>query len=123
MQRRAAIVAITALSVSALGACAGAPQPKNSKSSSGYVAGSVNARCTAQEWPQPMPDIKGQAFDPLSKDLMCFNNIEAVAPDGHDVMNDSGSGLGTWTVVSSTPAPGARVRMTTPITIQLRETG
>ncbi|MFE2537040.1 hypothetical protein [Streptomyces sp. NPDC059371] len=120
MQRRAVIAAVTALLVSVLGACTSAAQSKRSKSSPTYAADSVNARCRAQDWPQPMPDVEGRPFDPLGKDLKCFDKIEAVAPDGHDVMTDAGSGLGAWTVVSSTPGPGAKVRITTPITLELR---
>ncbi|MGW3917242.1 PASTA domain-containing protein [Streptomyces sp. NPDC005070] len=120
MQRRVVIVAVTALLVPVLGACSSASQSKGSQSSPAYAADSVNARCRAQEWPQPMPDVQGQPFDPLGKDLMCFDNIEAMAPDGHDVMTDPGSGLGAWTVVSSSPGPGAKVRITTPITLELR---
>lgn len=123
MQRRAAIVAVTAVSallVSALGACSSDSPSDNSKSAPSYAADSVNARCRAQDWPQPMPDVQGEPFDPLGKDLKCFDNIQAVAPDGHDVMSDPGSGLGAWTVVSSTPGPGDKVGINTPITLELR---
>ncbi|MFD5521803.1 hypothetical protein [Streptomyces sp. NPDC127066] len=121
MQRRAVIAAVTAVLVPVLGACSSTSQSKSSKPSPSYAAAdSVNARCRAQEWPQPLPDVEGRPFDPFGKDLVCFDNIEAVAPDGHDVMTDPGSGLGAWTVVSSTPGPGAKVRIATPITLELR---
>ncbi|WP_339133690.1 hypothetical protein WJM95_30900 [Streptomyces sp. f51] len=120
MQRRAVIVAVTALLMSVLAGCSSTSQSNASTSSPAVAADSINARCQAQDWPQPMPDIEGQPFDPLGKDLKCFGNIQAVAPDGHDVMTDPGGGLGAWTVVSSTPAPGAKVRITTPITLELR---
>ncbi|MFI0967911.1 hypothetical protein ACH4S8_42145 [Streptomyces sp. NPDC021080] len=120
MQRRAANVAVTALLVSVLGACGSASQSEHPKPSPSYAADSVDARCRAQDWPQPMPDIQGQPFDPLGTDLKCFGNIQAVAPDGHDVMTDPGSGLGAWTVVSSNPGPGVKVGITTSITLQLR---
>ncbi|MET7988351.1 MULTISPECIES: hypothetical protein [unclassified Streptomyces] len=92
-----------------------------SKASPSYAADSIFGRCKAQQWPQPMPDVEGRTFEPLSKELMCFDNLEALAPDGHDVMTDAAGGLGAWIVVSSTPGPGAKVRPTTPITLELRE--
>ncbi|WP_037626225.1 hypothetical protein [Streptomyces aureus] len=120
MQRRAVIVAVTVLLASVLGACGSAAQTESPKSSPSYAADSVDARCRAQDWPQPMPDLQGQPFDPLGADLKCFGDIQAIAPDGHDVMTDPGSGLGAWTVASSSPGPGVKVGITASITLRLR---
>ncbi|MEU8906985.1 hypothetical protein [Streptomyces mirabilis] len=124
MYRPAAIAASTALLVAALGACTSTSPPKSHKPSPSYAADSVTARCHAQHWPQPMPDVAGKPFDPLSKDLQCFDDITALAPDGHDVMNDPANETGgAWTVTSSRPGRGAHVGLSSRITLELRASG
>ncbi|MEV6191949.1 hypothetical protein AB0M19_06065 [Streptomyces sp. NPDC051920] len=123
MPRPAPLAACVLLLVAALEACTNAPAAKDDKPSAEDAPNSIAARCRAQDWPQAMPDVVGQPFEPFGRDLMCFDNMEAVAPDGHDVMTDPASGLGVWTVTSSTPKPGAKVRITTPITLELRAAG
>ncbi|MFJ7967756.1 hypothetical protein [Streptomyces sp. NPDC096324] len=121
MHRYVAAIAVPAVLVGVLTGCGADSAPQAGGASPSVNANSVHARCQAQEWPQPMPDVEGRTFEPLGKDLMCFDNIEAVAPDGRDVMSDPASGLGAWTVKSSTPGPGTRVRITTPITLELEK--
>ncbi|MFJ7146686.1 hypothetical protein ACIQVT_00410 [Streptomyces sp. NPDC100445] len=107
----AALTAIVALT-----ACGSSSE----KRTSSYASGSVTAHCLAEHWPQPMPDMRGKHFDPLGKDLECFDSVKALAPDGHDVMNDAADETSSWTVASSKPATGVKVRMTTLITLVLR---
>ncbi|MEU4086800.1 hypothetical protein [Streptomyces aureus] len=124
MQRHLATTTAATMLAGVLTACGtDSGSGAGTASPSAAAAGSIYARCQAQEWPRPMPDLEGRPFDPLGKDLMCFNHIEAMAPDGHDVMGDPANGLDAWTVKSSDPGPGAKVRMTTPITLQLRPAG
>jgi hypothetical protein len=70
-----------------------------------------------------MPNISNQAFDPVSKQLRCFDNLKALAPDGHDVMNAPADEAHLWTMTTSHPGAGAQVRRTTPITLMLRPHG
>ncbi|MGV9425997.1 hypothetical protein ACWDO7_17140 [Streptomyces sp. NPDC003656] len=95
--------------------------PKAAKPTPSYAPDSIHARCLAQHWPQPMPDLKDKRFDPLGKALVCFDHLSAMAPDGHNVMDDPADDTTVWTVTSSSPAPGTRVRLSTHIRVNLRE--
>ncbi|MEU9245855.1 hypothetical protein [Streptomyces sp. NPDC048385] len=114
------VAAATMTAAAALTACGGSSSSSSEKPASSYASDSVTARCRAEHWPQPMPDVRGKHFDPLGKDLQCFDSIKALAPDGHDVMNDSADQTQSWTVASSKPATGVKVSMATPITLVLR---
>ncbi|MGV9427085.1 hypothetical protein ACWDO7_22715 [Streptomyces sp. NPDC003656] len=120
MRTNLGILAASTLAVLAVvtSCSSGTSTPKSSKPSHSYAPGSVGALCRAQHWPQPMPDVKGK--DPLTKSLDCFDHIRAIAPDGHDVMDDPANTAYTWKIVSSTPAAGAQVRLSTPITLKVR---
>lgn len=87
------------------------------------AADGVTARCKAEHWPQAMPKLAGKTFNPLDDALQCFDHLKAYAPDGHDVMNDTGANAQPWTIVSSQPAAGAQVNLSTPIVLKLREPG
>ncbi|MEU9149192.1 hypothetical protein AB0D59_01230 [Streptomyces sp. NPDC048417] len=117
MRIRSTIAAVT-IAAAALTACASSNP--SSKPTPSYASDSVTARCRAEHWPQPMPDVRGKHFDPLDKDLQCFDNVKAIAPDGHDVMNDSADQTQSWTVTASKPATGVKVTTATPITLVLR---
>ncbi|MET7776308.1 hypothetical protein ABZU94_10475 [Streptomyces mirabilis] len=118
--RPATLAAAAVLIVAGLAACGSTTPAKTSKPSPSYAADSVTARCHAQHWPQSMPDVTGKRFDPLGKDLQCFDNITALAPDGHDVMNDPANETAVWIVTSSRPGRGAQVSLSTRITLELR---
>src|ERR1700758_113958 len=47
--------------------------------------------CTALSWPQPLPNAVGRQLEEIVNDdsfWICLN-IAAIAPDGHDVMDDN----------------------------------
>ncbi|MFK4108562.1 PASTA domain-containing protein [Streptomyces sp. NPDC002176] len=116
---------LAACTLAALAAIAGCSSSNTtataSKPTHSYAPDSAYAKCRAQQWPQTMPDVRGKTFDPLGEDLQCFENLEALAPDGHDVLDDYAPDVHEWTVTSSTPAPGAKVQLTTHITLKLRD--
>lgn len=74
-------------------------------------ATTVDELCNAMHWPMPLPATVGYSLWHLSNDsiLQCFDDIKAVAPDGHDAMNDSASDANTWKITSMTPPPGTMV--------------
>ncbi|VBA62465.1 hypothetical protein [Mycobacterium attenuatum] len=69
--------------------------------------------CKAMHWPMPLSATVGWSLVRLSNDsiLSCFDNVTAIAPDGHDAMNDPASQAYTWKVTSMTPAAGTLVPM------------
>ncbi|MEV0090445.1 hypothetical protein [Streptomyces sp. NPDC050738] len=82
--------------------------------------------CSNTKWPQRIPDAAGRNLTDVtlgkpgdSSALTCFNVTQAVAPDGHNVLDDAGDDVQAWTVKSSTPAAGTTVDEDTPITLRL----
>lgn len=69
--------------------------------------------CKAMHWPMPLPPTVGYNLEHLDKDtiLTCFDNINAIAPDGHDVMNDPVNWAYTWKITSMSPPAGTMVPM------------
>lgn len=60
----------------------------------------------------------GLVFDEATSGaLMCFDNVRAIAPDGHDVMNDKGPT--PWRITTISPATGAPVGKADQVTLQL----
>ncbi|MFE2712237.1 DUF3761 domain-containing protein [Streptomyces mirabilis] len=122
MNKTLTTTAAAVLLATGLTACSASTTTSNSdKPKASHTADSVEARCRAQHWPQHMPNLAGRSFDPLGKVLQCFDHVKALAPDGHDVMNDSGDAIQAWAVVSSKPASGTLVNLATPITLALRD--
>ena len=65
--------------------------------------------CKAMHWPMPLPPTVGYGIDRTMNDsvLMCFDNMVATAPDGHDVMNDTiDKSPSLWRVTSMSPPAG-----------------
>lgn len=64
-------------------------------------------------WPMPLPPTVGWSINHLSNDsiLQCFDNVVAIAPDGHDVMNDPARDAYMWKVTTMTPQSGTMVPM------------
>ena len=70
-----------------------------------------NEMCAAMHWPMPLPPTVGYSLMHLSSDtiLACFDNITAIAPDGHDAMNDPALQASSWKITSMTPPAGTMV--------------
>jgi hypothetical protein len=67
--------------------------------------------CQAMHWPMPLPPTVGYSLNHLSNDsvLICFDNVVATAPDGHDAANDPENIAYTWKVTSMSPPAGTMV--------------
>lgn len=75
--------------------------------------------CKAQSWPRPLPQVVGLDLSQASTGaLTCFDNLKAMAPDGHDVMNDTGA-MKPWTIKTMSPAAGTRVGQSDTVTLTL----
>jgi hypothetical protein len=70
--------------------------------------------CRAMHWPMPLPPMVGWGIGHLMSDsiLICFDNVTAIASDGHDVLTETGPNeSGNWRVTSMTPPAGTMVPM------------
>lgn len=67
--------------------------------------------CQAMHWPMPLPPTVGYSLNHLSDDsvLICFDNVVAIASDGHDATNDPESMAYAWKITSMTPPAGTMV--------------
>ena len=67
--------------------------------------------CQSMKWPMPLPPTVGYSLMHLSNDsiLQCFDNVKAIAPDGHDAMNDPARDANTWKIASMNPSSGTMV--------------
>lgn len=88
-----------------------APQTASPSSSPPRPTGpqptTVQQLCARQAWPRPVPAVSGVILDDAGA-LDCWNNLKAIAPDGHDVMNDK-AGSGTYRITDVSPAPGTLI--------------
>jgi len=74
---------------------------------------------TLQSWPRPVPQVKGAIFDRAATGaLACWDNLKAIAPDGHDVANGP-AGDGTYRITSVSPAPGTPVGHSDVVTLHV----
>jgi hypothetical protein len=96
----AQVLAVTLLSVS-LGVelwpklAAAAPKPAT-----------VADVCAAQEWPRLVPQVVGVVLkDAVNGSLACWDNLNAIAPDGHDPVHNPRD-YGPYRITSIAPAPG-----------------
>jgi hypothetical protein len=75
--------------------------------------------CQAMHWPMPLPPPVGYSLNHLSSDsiLICFDNVVATAPDGHDAANDPENIAYTWKITSMSPPAGTMVQRNQKITL------
>jgi hypothetical protein len=84
----------------------------------------LQQRCDAEKWPQKVPNAVGKDLvaDIVTAPLppvtdtdaddwfwICVNNIDAIAPDGHDVTNDKGPWTRAWRITGQSPPAGTLV--------------
>jgi hypothetical protein len=77
--------------------------------------------CTAKEWPQPLPNAVGRQLEDIVNDdsfWICLN-IAAIAPDGHDVMDDNSGYTQSWRITGQSPAEGTLVAENETVTFQV----
>jgi len=80
----------------------------------------VQQQCDAQKWPQVLPNAVGRQFEDVAFDngFWACVNIAAIAPDGHDVMNDK-VGSQSWRITSQSPQPGTPVAENQTVTFKV----
>jgi hypothetical protein len=81
----------------------------------------VQQDCTAKEWPQPLPNAVGSQLEDIVNDdsfWICLN-IAAIAPDGHDVMDDNSGFTESWRITSQSPESGTPVEENQTITLKV----
>jgi len=77
--------------------------------------------CTAKEWPQPLPNAVGRQLEDIVNDdsfWICLN-IAAIAPDGHDVLDDNSRYTQSWRITGQSPAEGTLVAENETVTFQV----
>jgi hypothetical protein len=77
--------------------------------SSGPQPTTIDQLCTMQPWPHPIPTVAGLYLDDvIAGSLGCWDNIKAIAPDGHDVETSSDDVIEgkTYRIVDVSPRPG-----------------
>ncbi|MFJ8430427.1 hypothetical protein ACIQ9P_03885 [Kitasatospora sp. NPDC094019] len=69
--------------------------------------------CPKQAWPQPIPAraVGNFVHYAMVGELDCFNVTKALAPDGHDVLDDDLSATQKFVIVKITPDVGTLVGM------------
>ena len=77
--------------------------------------------CTASSWPQPLPNAGGRQLEDIVNDdsfWICLD-IAAIAPDGHDVMDDNSGFTQSWRITSQSPQSGTPVAENETITLNV----
>lgn len=67
--------------------------------------------CDDLSWPLRLPGTVGRTLDFIFADpiLRCVYVTKAIAPDGHDVMDDQLSQAYRWLIISTSPPAGTPV--------------
>ena len=79
--------------------------------------------CTALSWPQPLPNAVGRQLGEIVNDdsvWICLN-IAAIAPDGHDVMDDNSGFTQSWRITNQSPQSGTPVAENQTITLNVAQ--
>jgi hypothetical protein len=85
------------------------------------TAAAVDEMFKAMHWPMPLPPTVGWSLMHMTNDsiLTRFDNVTAIAPDGHDAQNDPVQSAYTWKVTSMTPAARTIVMMNQKISLKV----
>jgi hypothetical protein len=81
----------------------------------------VQQDCTAKEWPQPLPNAVGSQLEDIVNDdsfWICLN-IAAMAPDGHDVLDDNSGYTQSWRITGQSPESGTLVAENETVTFEV----
>jgi hypothetical protein len=99
----------------------GTPSPPVSIPLTTIPAGPVlpPSGCNGLSWPQAVPvRLVGANLSDAANALGCFT-FTAIAPDGHNVLNDPANQVGNWAVTSVSPAVGTPVGKDTNVTLHV----
>jgi hypothetical protein len=109
--------ALLALSLAACGRAERAASP--TAETHGPQPTSVQQVCDTQSWPRPVPQVAGLDFDDAGTgSLACWENLKAIAPDGHDVANTPGNN-GPYRITDVSPAPGTPIGRNDSVTLHV----
>ncbi|MFF2618302.1 hypothetical protein [Kitasatospora sp. NPDC058046] len=100
--------------VASLCACGSTPAPVANAAAPAVSSPSTDSPavpCAKQAWPQPIPAsaIGNSLMHAMVGELDCFNVTKAVAPDGHDALDDDLSVSRAYVIVKVTPDVGSVV--------------
>jgi hypothetical protein len=89
----------------------------------GAAPTTVQERCDAQTWPRPVPDVIGVRLDQAQHgELACWDNIRAVAPDGHDPINNpNGPADVAYRITAVSPRVDTPIGRHDVVTVQLAD--
>jgi hypothetical protein len=92
-------------------------------SAAGPAPTTVEQLCDAQKWPRRMPDVAGQLLSQTIEvgALGCWADTRAVAPDGHDPVNNPDRPEGDYRITAVSPPPGTPVGHHDVVTVQLAD--
>jgi hypothetical protein len=72
-----------------------------------------------QVWPRPIPPVVGIVFDDAASGaLACWDKVSAIAPDGHDIQNDTLGGK-EYLIADISPPVGAPVGRGDEVTVHV----
>jgi hypothetical protein len=77
--------------------------------------------CDAQAWPRPVPAVAGLIRNEVSIGALgCWDNLAVIAPDGHDVENDTANKAQTYRITDVSPAPGTPIGPHDTVTVDVK---
>src|ERR1700749_5121934 len=100
-----------AMSIAAFGAIAALTFAAPAHADDDALGPTAQQDCTALSWPQPLANAVGRQLEEIVNDdsfWICLN-IAAIAPDGHDVMDDNSGFTQSWRITSQSPRSGTPV--------------
>src|ERR1700761_1822710 len=86
-----------------------------------HAGNDMQQDCTAKEWPQPLPNAVGSQLEDIVNDdsfWICLN-IAAIAPNGHDVLDDNSGYTQSWRITGQSPEAGTLVAENEAITFEV----
>jgi hypothetical protein len=89
---------------------------------SGPEPTSLKQLCDMQPWPRPVPAAVGILFeDAYSGSLMCWDDVKAIARDGHDVATSSDDMTQgrSYRIVDISPKPGTLIGQNDSVTVHV----
>lgn len=86
-----------------------------------YAGNDAQQDCTAKEWPQPLLNAVGRQLDDIVNDdsfWICLN-VTAIAPDGHNVLDDNSGYRQSWRITGQSPEAGTPVAENETVTLEV----
>jgi hypothetical protein len=120
------LVAIIAAAVSAAGCSVHRAASRSTPSSTVPAAPgptTVKQLCDAQTWPRALPNVVGRLLYQAKRGALgCYDDVKAVAPDGHDPLNHPARPAEkTYRIAAMSPAVGTPIGRHDTVTVELAE--